>query len=111
MCFILVRLSSTFVFFGEEMQVIVLPIFSYCTNIVDFNHQKVHRMHHFGASPITTVFFVDKGDGILPRFTSFTIMVNFKAGLLQTCMGCHQQYGDHHKVHGKGFILMRVLSQ
>ena len=26
-------------------------------------------------------------------------------------MGCHQQCGDHYKVHGKGFILVQVLSQ
>ena len=26
-------------------------------------------------------------------------------------MWCHQQCGDHHKVHGKGFILPQVLSQ
>ena len=38
-------------------------------------------------------------------------MVNFKAELLQICIGCHQQCGDHYKVHGKGFILVQVLSR
>ena len=48
----------------------------------------------------------DMGDRNLPRFTSFIIIVNFKAGLLQIYMGCHQQCEDHLKVHGKGFILV-----
>ena len=51
------------------------------------------------------------GDWILSRFMFFTIIVNFKAGLLQICMGCHQQCGDHYKVNGKGFILVQVLSR
>ena len=66
--------------------------------------ESTQNMHHFGASATTTVFFVEEIQAIQfsPVFTSFTTIVNFEAGLLQICIGCHQQYGDHPKVHGKG---------
>ena len=69
-------------------------------------------MHHFGASPITAVFFLEE-IRVIEFFPdlSFTIIVNFKAELLQIYMGCHRQCGHHYKVHGKGFILVQVLSR
>ena len=53
--------------------------------------ESIYNIHHFGVSPIITVFFVEI------RVIEF--YPDFKAGLLQIYMGCRQQYGDHHKVH------------
>ena len=66
--------------FTEETQVIV----TYCNIWCKFHH---HSLFYWGYT----------GDWNLPTFTSFIIIVNFKAGLLQICMGCHHQCGDHLK--------------
>ena len=75
------------------------------------------NVHHFGMSPIATVLFVEVIEfhpmiyikeiqviGFHPMHTSFIIIVDFKARLIQIRMGCHHQCGDHLKVHRKGFI-------
>ena len=56
--------------------------------------QSTQNVHHFGTSPITTVFLVEEIRVIefYPDFTSFIIIVNLKVGLLQISMGCHQQW-------------------
>ena len=111
----------TNIFFAEETQVfthiVILKLYSSkfvwdVTNNMDIIRKYIEyasfwcKFHHH-----CLFYWGDTGDWNLPTFTSFTIIVDFKAGLLQICMGCHQQYGDLLKVHRKGFILVQVLSR
>ena len=76
-------------------------------------HQKIFlKKHHFGVNPITTVFFVEEIRVIefYPdlRLSDYSQFQSYS--LLQISMGCHQQCGDHHKVHEKCFTLVQVVT-
>ena len=68
--------------------------------------ESTQNVHHFGASPITTVFIVEE-----IRVIEFYPDLQYSQPPSHICMGCHQQCEDHLKVHGKGSILVQVLSQ
>ena len=71
--------------------------------------ESIYNVHHFDVSPTTTAIFVEE-IRVVEFYPDLRNIINFKAGLLKIYVGYHQQYGDHHKVHGKGFILVQVLS-
>ena len=70
--------------------------------------ESTQNVHHFGTSPITTVFIVEE---IRPWVIEFYPDLHYSQPPSHICMGCHQQCGDNHKVHGKGSILVQVLSR
>ena len=76
--------------------------------------ESTQNMHHFGASPITTVFSLEEIWVIefYPDLRLSQLLSTSKLDYSKSVWGVmHQQCGDHHKVHEKGFIMEQVLSQ